>query len=415
MNTMILIGLIAVIAVAGGAAVYVLTDDGNDNGDSGGESEFIHCQDMSDNWIDMPRDLESMYLCGAGTLRTISHLNLVDKICASDQLQRGATTGSNPYMYAFDEVFNDPSIKEHSDARMKVNLEKILVSNNGEKPQVLVIMDNVAAANADVVKSLKESGVVVFEMNYEGSLIGSDGNLDPLYEKQINRMGVAFDCKERADELLTGIKAIISDIKSMSTGTADVYVGGMTVQRTRGLGNTALQYPSILLTGTRNIADGHGLTSTGSYGQINISTEKLLEIIEDSGDFKMFVEPASWRLEKGLVAGDTVISAGLANKGVTKGMVITPVNSYGVDYDNVLVNGYLIAGHVNNIDHDTIRQKVDSVYELFYGEHAVSPDGVKIFDEMGEAYYGLTHCHFGENVTFSTDGIYMTDGTLMTA
>lgn len=415
-STTKIIAVVAVIAVLIVAIALVVSNPGQ-NSDSGVSSEGIECLDMSDNKVIMPKDVDSMYLIGVGSLRVISHLGLADKVCGADQLSKGATYGSNTYMYAFDELFNDESVISHSGARQEVNLERLMTCNNGEKPDVIVIVDTVAADNRSTLNSLAKAGIVIFEIQSVQELMGDNYQISPLYEKQLTRLGIAFQVEERANELINGVNSIMNDVRSMCSGPEQkAYIGGLTVAQARGLNLTCIDYTPFLLAGTSNIIqEGNpALDAGGTAAGVSVEVQGLLKTIENSGDFKMFVDPAGWRLQNGLCTGDNLVSAALANSGITEGVVVTPFHSYGMEYDNILVNCYLVAGSLYNLDENLIREKIDGVYELYYGDNAVNSEGVKLYDEMGEWYYDHTHCHFGESVKFSVDGITMTDGTVLT-
>ena len=156
-----LISIVAVIIIViGGLAAALALSGGSD--DNGSDNVF---EDMSGNMVAMPEEINSIALIGVGTLRHFSHLGLASKICSSDQLAKGATYGSNTYMYAFDEYWNQDSIKSHSGARQAVNLESILKCNNGGKPDVLVVVDTIAQGdgNKATLQAVKDSGIAVFE------------------------------------------------------------------------------------------------------------------------------------------------------------------------------------------------------------------------------------------------------------
>ena len=407
-----LISIVAVIViVAGGIAAALALSEGND--DNGSDNVF---EDMSGNKVSMPEEINSIALIGAGSLRTFSHLGLAPKICSSDQLAKGATYGGSPFMYAFDEYWNQESVKSHSGARQNVNLENILKCNNGGKPDVLAINDTVAQSdgNKATIQAVKDAGIAVFEIKGVQELITPDCKISPLYEKQLLCIGKAFGVEKRAKELIDGVKGIIEEIKGFKGDTVPpkAYVGGLTVVAARGLNLTSLTYPPFLLAGTQNIIDAgsSALDSVISETGTSVNVEKLARIINDSNGFEMFVDPAGWRSQKGLCPGDDLISTALHNKGINTGTVVMPFNAYGLEYGNVLVDCYIVAQALYGLDQDMIREKIDAVYELYYGDAATNSKGVKLFDQVGDWYFNAIHCRFGEKVTFGDGKITMTDG-----
>jgi len=403
----------AVIVVAGVAVFFLMGQNGSDRSDTPETKTFL---DMSENEVIMPEKIDAISVIGVGSLRVFCHLGLAEKICASDQLQNGATYGSNTYMYAYDELWNKDEIKSASDARQAVNLEKILTSNKGEKPDVLAIVDTVAENNRTVIDSIKKAGVTVFEIQSVQELMTSDGRISPLYEKQLTRIGAAFGVPERAKQLIDGVNAIFDDVKGLTGSVSvDSYIGGLTVASSRGLNITAPSYPPFILAGTKNIVQegSPALDAGGTAAGVSVNIEKLSQIMDDKKNFKMFVDPASWRLANGLCPGDLLIGTTLANLGITEGFVVTPFHSYGMEYDNILVNCYIIAGELFDIDEKTIREKIDKVYELYYGKAAVNDKGVKLYDEMMQWYLEKSHCEFGKSVKFGVNEITMTDGTVL--
>lgn len=412
--------VIILLAVGGIGAAFALTGNGPGNGnqdEGAGPAPTNTYLDMSDNEVTMPEEIRSIAVIGVGSLRVFSHLGLADKICSSDQLAKGATYGSNTYMYAFDELWNKDVVKLHSGARQAVNAEAILACNNGERPDVLAIVDTLAQsdANRNAIDTVKAAGVTVFEIKSVQELMTADGKISPLYEKQLTRIGAAFGVSERATALINGVNAILEDVKSLA-GTGNdklAYVGGLTVSSARGLNLTSPAYPPFILAGTSNIVreGSAALDAGGTEAGTSVNVEALCSIIEEAAEFDMFVDPAGWRLQNGLCTGDDIIATTLYNKGVTSGVVVTPFHSYGMEYDNILVNCYLVAQSLYDLDSAMIREKIDAVYELYYGSAAVNTDGVKLYDEMGAWYYENTKCFFGETVTFNADGsITMTDG-----
>lgn len=407
-----LISIVAVIVIViGGLAAALALSGGSD--DNGSDNVY---EDMSGNMVAMPEEINSIALIGVGTLRHFSHLGLASKICSSDQLAKGATYGSNTYMYAFDEYWNQESIKSHSGARQAVNLESILKCNNGGRPDVLAIVDTIAQSdgNKATIQAVKDAGIAVFEVQSVQELMTSDCKISPLYEKQLLCIGKAFGVEKRAQELIDGVNGILEEVKSFrgTSVPSKAYVGGLTVSSARGLNLTSPAYPPFVLAGTQNIVKegSSALDAGGTEAGTAVNIEKLVRIIDDSEKFEMFVDPAGWRLQKGLCPGDDLVSIALYNKGITTGTVVTPFHSYGMEYDNILVNCYLVAQSLYYLDSKIIREKIDAVYELYYGAAATNSSGVKIFDEMGDWYYKATHCRFGETVTFGNGKITMTDG-----
>lgn len=407
---LISIAAVIIIVIGGLAAALALSGGSDDNG-----SNNVY-EDMSGNMVSMPEEINSIALIGAGALRTFSHLGLASKICSSDQLAKGATYGGSPFMYAFDDYWNQESVKSHSGARQNVNLENILKCNNGEKPDVLAINASVAQGdgNKTTIQAVKDAGIAVFEIEGVQELITPDCKISPLYEKQLLCIGKAFGVEKRAQKLIDGVNAIIEEVKGFRGDVVPpkAYVGGLTVVTARGLNLTSPAYPPFLLAGTQNIIStgSSALDSVVSDTGVSVNIEKLARIINDSDGFEMFVDPAGWRSQKGLCAGDDLVSTALYNKGITTGTVVMPFNAYGLEYDNVLIDCYIVAQAIYDLDPDMIRERIDAVYELYYGDAATNSKGVKLFDQIGDWYFNAIHCRFGEKVTFGDGKIVMTDG-----
>ena len=414
-NSIIMIAVVAVILAIGGAALFLLSDNGDDDNEQ--TSDTFTCQDMTDEWVTMPKEIESIYACGPGALRFITYLGCSDLICGSDQLKNGIW--GNPYMLAGKDHFEDPSVAAGSGEAMNLNLEQVLTCNKGQKPHVLFVDTTTANEFSDVVDNVKAAGVHVFVMTYFIEMVDKNLNLNPVLEKQIRRMGTALSVDDRADELVKGIKSMLNEIKTLSEGPSiNGYLGGMWVGGNRGLGSTNLRSPEFNLTGVDNIAAGKVTQGVKPNGTTKIQNEKLIQIINDADDFKMFLDPSTWMFKPELSIEDRTICAALANKNLsggntTKAMVTTEVNRYGMDYDNVLVNGYLVAQHIRGLDADMIREKVDAVYTLFYGDKAVNSDGVKMFDQLDNNVFAKTKIHLGQYVTFTVDGVIVSDGSYL--
>jgi|GEM_PF-5819284 len=411
-NKIIAIIIVAILAVAGVGVVLLNSSNNNDNGT--GEYE-----DMTGKMVEMPGTVNSIAVIGVGSLRVMSHLGLADKICASDQLAGGVTYGSNTYMYAFEDLYGNPIVKNNSGERQAVNLEKILTCNNGSMPDVLVIVDTVASSNASTIESLERAGVTVFRIESVQELMDDDYTISDKYEKQLTLLGKAFKVENRAKEIIQGVNGMMKEIRDIAVEKSyngSVYIGGLTVATLRGLNVSSIDYTPFKIIGANNIlkTGNPAMDAGGTQAGVSVQVEGVINLINNSSGLTMFVDPAGWRLNGGLCTGDNVISSALSNKGITSGLVLTPFHSYGMEYDNILVNCYLVAGAVFGLDEEYISERIQDVYDLYYKDAAYDSNGVSIYERMSEWYFNAIHCEFGKSVSFGNLQITMTDGTVYT-
>jgi ABC-type Fe3+-hydroxamate transport system, periplasmic component len=346
MNVKIL-AIIAVllVATAGVVGVFVLTQ--ND------DSEGFTLTDARGREVTIPDNVDSILAIKSCSLELVSFFNAVNKVMYVDVNEKFEGSDNRTHGYILKDKLS--------------GLDRL----DPSKPE------NVIASGVDLIIS---SSVTVTELDKEQSdcgipVFGINADLefgDQFYE-QIIMLGKLFKEEERAEELVNGIKKMISDItySFLPTDSGEVsyelfsaYVCGMNFMGVGNLKKTTGDYLPFEYAHIRNVMDSD---STGVGKQpYSIST---VEVIKDRNPQYIFVDGGNYNVTLSDLRESTNKRTlkdvdAIVNNKVYATMVY---KSWGTNWQNQLINVYFVADTVHGDRFDWVfEEKADEILQLFH-------------------------------------------------
>ncbi|WP_161490743.1 ABC transporter substrate-binding protein [Methanonatronarchaeum thermophilum] len=329
------------------------------------EKETREIKDMWGRNLDIPKDTERLVATSAGALRLTSYLKAGDKVVGVEENEQADI--ERPYQMANPQYQEVPTIgPQHSG-----DAEKIL----GVNPDVVL-----TTYNSDIdPENLQESiGIPVVVVEYGEILTKEKRQI--IYEA-LRTYGKVLNKTDRAEEVIDIFKDRIDDLERRGEEVEDaprMYVGGIGRRGQQGLRSTVPDYAPLELLGYENM-EGQlkGIDELGEV--VEVDREKLIEydpeiIFIDGGDPHLSLE----ELEKPEYQNLTAVE----NNEIYK---LTAYNSYTTQYENVLINSYMVGKYFspeqfNDID---IKDISNEIYKDIYGEPVYS-DMVERHGEFGE-------------------------------
>ena len=356
MSTKLLAVVMAIIIVVAGVGLYIATGDRNNGGDnpSGGET----VTDALGREVTIPDDLDGgiVVLGSSGPLRFVSMFDVFEHII---EIDKGDITDAKngrgySYAYAYDEF--DVETQSHADN----SLDAITAERIGNKsPSIVITVASVWNKDLSNFETLsKKCAILVLNTPNMKSMTEEDGTVAKYISDNITMLGKVFKQESRAAELIEGINGILKDIRSLSGDAQEsVYVAGETITGSNSLDNKVI---------------------------LNVETITLMDmdmiVIDPSSSDKIIGNEASQSVLKYLY--------GINNDDDKTNdiplYITVPIVWDHINYDGVLASSYCLDYLVyGTMTLDEVREKIDSVFTLFYGEN-----GKDVFSDMCDFFDG---------------------------
>jgi len=346
MNVKIL-AIIAVllVATAGVVGVFVLTQ--ND------DSEGFTLTDARGREVTIPDNVDSILAIKSCSLELVSFFNAVNKVTHVDINERFGGSDNRTHGYILKDKMEGLPVVDPT------KVEKVIESGVD-----LIISSSVNVADLDREQS--DYGIPVFAIN-------ADLEFGDQFYEQIIMLGKLFKEEERAEELVNGIKEMISDITysflpidsdEVSYESFSAYVCGMNFMGAGNLQKTTGDYLPFEYAHIRNVMESD---STGVGKQpYSISS---VEVIKNRDPQYIFIDGGNYNVtlsnirestnKKTLETVDAII-----NGDVYKTMVY---KSWGTNWQNQLINVYFVADTVHGDRFDWVfEEKADEILQLFH-------------------------------------------------
>lgn len=380
MSTKLLAVVMAIIIVVAGVGLYIATGDRNNGGDnpSGGET----VTDALGREVTIPDDLDGgiVVLGSSGPLRFVSMFDVFEHII---EIDKGDITDAKngrgySYAYAYDEF--DVETQSHADN----SLDAITAERIGNKsPSIVITVASVWNKDLSNFETLsKKCAILVLNTPNMKSMTEEDGTVAKYISDNITMLGKVFKQESRAAELIEGINGILKDIRSLSGDAQEsVYVAGVTISGSNSLDTTFPKYMPFDITGVTNAYNG---TSTENKVILNVETITLMDmdmiVIDPSSSDKIIGNEASQSVLKYLY--------GINNDDDKTNdiplYITVPIVWDHINYDGVLASSYCLDYLVyRTMTLDEVKEKIDSVFTLFYGEN-----GKDVFSDMCDFFDG---------------------------
>lgn len=355
MNNNKLIAIIAalVIVVAGIGAVYILTKDNGSDGDT--------LTDMRGREVAVPEEINSILAIKSCSLEMVSFFDAVDKVTYVD----------------INEIFSETSDRTHSFILYEKMKDLPAVDPKNAEAVIQSGVDIIISSTIEVSALDKEQtdyGIPVFAIN-------ADIEFGEEFNKQLRTLGKLFNESERAEEIISGIDALI-DVIELSASTDDItgYACGMnffqggkiTLLRSTG------DYLPFVFSGITNIVPTNPVGNKQPY---DVDEEKY--ILNGSPDY-VFVDGMGIKSAEEYIKNNWNVYKDEEFITSKDGFHQTLVyKAWGTNWVNQLINSFYVASVVNadNVDWD-FEEYANEVIKLFY------PDTDKTYADLANAQTG---------------------------
>ena len=309
--------------------------------------------DMRGRSVEIPENINSIVALGAGSLRLVTYLNAADKVVAVEDLGNGREKTSYDffnlatYRIAYPELQNLPSIGSIENHEGLINASPDLIIASYTDISQLDQLQNTL-------------GIPVFAVNVDVEFYETD-----LFYHQIELLGEVLDKKERAEELVTGIKAVLKDIENRAQKVSTpkrVYAGGMMFYGPANLLRTTGDFLPFDLTNSENVMP------TNPTGNLQPYMTSLEDFIAASPDY-IFIDAANVKLSKaGFEDNKKVLEEqvpAFKNHNVYTTFVY---KYYGTNWENQLINVYLVGKTLYPDLYFDInkKNKATEIWDLFF-------------------------------------------------
>jgi len=367
------IGIIAILAVAS-IGIYIATSDSSNNDDRDrGETRTV--VDAKGRSVEVPAVIDDgiVTIGSNGPLRFLSSFGVYDKVIEVDRGDVRDAKNGRAYSYAFDYSnlpFHPDNALSAADAERIGNL----------KPDLVVT--NVAIWNNNLVnfEILEKACAIIVINDQEMTFVEENGNLAKYLESIYTILGKALGKEARANEMISNVKSIISDLKSISgTSNDKVYVAGLTINGSNTFNTTFQHYLPFILTGVTN-----AFVDTSNPTAIRSTVEP--ERFSTLGIDRIFIDPSS--SDK---ISDTSSQLALENLyGRIKGgediriYITIPIVWDSINYDSMFAAAYCTAYYMfNSLSLEETEAKINGIFEMYYGDA-----GSEVFKSMKQFFDG---------------------------
>lgn len=306
------------------------------------ETQTIY--DQYQRKVEVPKTINRIIAIKTGALRLVSYLECAHQIVGIENYE---TKSMKPYNMAFPFLAQQPIIGQMHGG----NPELIML----QKPDV-IIMSYANKQEADLLQ--QKTNIPVVGITY-GNL---EAGKDDLY-KSIKLLGKILNKKKRADSLVIGIEAILTDIKQRSDSVINstAFIGGVSKKGTHGIGSTEPSYAAFEYLRIKNVA-AQLPTKTNTI----IDTEKLMEWQPDY----IFIDHSGLPLVQEELQRNKALS-NLKAFQKRQAYVVWPHNMYNVNFSSVLINLYFIGKVVRpQTFHDiNLEKKSAEIFQLFFKQN----------------------------------------------
>ncbi len=388
-SKVIAIAAVAVIVIAAGAYIMLTQDD------SGDMTERTPIEDRVPNtagqtFIDgvgrtvtVPDQLGYgiVTIGSSGPLRFASVFDVYDLVIEVDKGDVTDVKNGRAYSYAYDYT----KLEYHADN----SIDNALVESLGQKkPSLVITTTSLYSNNTTLFDGLSRITTLVVLKDQSMTDIGSaDGGLADYLEDNYRMLGKVLGQEDRAEEIVSGIEAIIKDLDSLRRSSeAKVYVAGVTYQGSNELNATFPKYMPFSLTGNKNAYTGQ---SDGYRVTLNVEDIPGMDI-----DMIIIDPSSSDRLGTGYTGSQNFLEyVYRINTDSDAGndiplYVTVPIVWDSINYDCALASAYYVT-HLTygTLTLEEVSKKIENVFTTFYGDNGknVLADMTALLNEKAES------------------------------
>ena len=330
--------------------------------------------DMFGRQVEVPQEVERVVAVGPGTLRLLTHMQVLDKVVGVEDGEQRAQWGEwgGPYNIAHPELDELPTIGPPHGGEA----ELILAQN----PDLIFFYGDPGAA-----KSLEQkTGIPVVGVKY----VDIGPSRDELLYQSWQLIGELLNQEQRAQELINYTEGLISDLKDRTKNIPKqqkkrVYAGGISHHGGHGIVSTKIPFPPFEFLNLDYFSNPEEIEQVSS---VMISKEKLV----DWNPEIIFVDQMNLNLiKRDLTKNKEYQTLNAVKEKQIYGLL--PYSYYHRNPSTILANAYYMGQVIYPEQFADINpeEKADQIYQEFVG--------AKVYDQLAKEYGGYRKINLDSN------------------
>ena len=390
--------VVAVLLVAGIAAIILLGDEGKAEDVVGENVDFVGRE------IQVVEDLDNgIVAIGQDSFRWMTYFGLADKCIMIDINDRTNFMGKT-FMY-YGRALADVDESDANDfSHINCGITPADVANIlNAQPSIVIAPEGFITDYPNEYKSLVDGGLNVLSIGYIYTFLEPETfKIVDSLKAQVNLLSKALNLRDRGDELITSINSFVADIRGIAataTVNKSAYIGALAYNGAHGADSSIAYYMPFALAGVNNILAGEEMDMVGS-GVSTYSATKIKESIDAA-------EKAGSEVMLFLDATGLYMCSDMTSKGILQmfeghdAYVAFPYIWTGINYENILISAYQILKDAYGLlTQEQFEAKVNAVLDGFLGSHMSNRDmsisqapsapttPTTIYDDMNNVYMG---------------------------
>lgn len=393
--------LVAVIVVAG-VGVYFFTSASGDDKTNAANTDFVGQEIVPVDNLD-----NGIVAIGQDSFRWMTYFGLADKCVMVDKNDMSNYLGKS-FMYvgrAQVDIEGADSAKLGGTAAEKYfTHENVGITSDDVrtiielKPSIVVVPVGFYTDYRNEMAAIEKAGINTIAIGYIYTFLDSKTfTITDDLEKQIDILSKVLGQEKRGNELKAAFEEIVNDLKSLSgkvTEKRSAYIGSVSYDGAHGISSSLSYYLPFELANVTNIIGGSA--DYNGSGVKEYSAAKIKSGIKE--DTILFVDASGYSK-----------NTDNNSQGIIKmfegheAYLIAPYIWTGINYESVFIDAYQILMYAYGdsvITKDQMDEKIDHVYDLFFGTHESNRNisefnaysvplpetGTSIFDDMSKFY-----------------------------
>ena len=378
MNTKVLaVAVVAVLVVGGLAAVFVLTDNDDDNNEklSTAGKEIT---DAAGRKVIVPDNLNNGIITvgSNGPLRFLSCFDVVGKVIEVDKGDVTDPKNGRAYSYAYDYT----NLEWHPDNVLEAETAEKIGNKN---PSLIVTSLGIWNSYKATFEPLSEHFTTLVIPNQDMMVMWtSDYKAAPWLQDMFNMIGTMLGQEDRAKEMIDGVNGIFADVRTYVKTPVDVntYVAGLTINGSNPLNTTFPTYLPLMLVSGKNAYTGGSTASRVDLTEEQFAVMDIDQVVIDPSSSDKLKDNSSQLVMKNIYGKNTDSDP---NNNIRL-YVTLPMVWDSANYDCILAGSYYLAYLLyNSLTLEKVTEKVNAVFELFYGD-----DGENVLEDMQSFFVG---------------------------
>ncbi len=393
--------LVAVIVVAG-VGVYFFTSASGDDKTNAANTDFVGQEIVPVDNLD-----NGIVAIGQDSFRWMTYFGLADKCVMVDKNDMSNYLGKS-FMYvgrAQVDIEGADSAKLGGTAAEKYfTHENVGITSDDVrtiielKPSIVIVPVGFYTDYRNEMAAIEKAGINTIAIGYIYTFLDSKTfTITDDLEKQIDILSKVLGQEKRGNELKAAFEEIVNDLKSLSgkvTEKRSAYIGSVSYDGAHGISSSLSYYLPFELANVTNIIGGSA--DYNGSGVKEYSAAKIKSGIKE--DTILFVDASGYSK-----------NTDNNSQGIIKmfegheAYLIAPYIWTGINYESVFIDAYQILRYAYGdsvITKDQMDEKIDHVYNLFFGTHESNRNisefnaysvplpetGTSIFDDMSKFY-----------------------------